>query len=381
MFINFAPINFQYKITQNSRLNQSITNPSRSLLAYDTVSFGAMKKKEFDGIDLAVVEKFKAPIEKFNNNEDLQNWAGKKAKAIANKDFGGRQTSTEIQRKVILNEWSDYVFNETDAYKNTAALLILNAITKDLKSDSDNIPPALNKGVLADCIYEIDKNIKSAPKYQFDFNKMYQNKLRVFYMDDGETNTGETATKWIVIPSVEHDRENFETNLKKMKALSYKTWCTKSNNAVPYLVKGDFHVYLENGKPKLGVRFVGDKIQEIQGTNNNNRIPFTYFDVIDNYIKENNFKLSNRALDELNSAKRVKKELQKIKVDLKAAIEVNDIKTIYNYFGIETEEDKDGYLIISAYKQPSKDYTFKDIGINENRLLEKVKKIKGDADY
>ena len=37
-------------------------------LKYDTVSFGAMKKSQFDGIDLYIIKKFKARIEKFNSN-------------------------------------------------------------------------------------------------------------------------------------------------------------------------------------------------------------------------------------------------------------------------------------------------------------------------
>ena len=104
MFINLNPINFQYKTTQGHTQNQRATKFHLAPLAHDTVSFGAMKKKEFAGIDLAVVEKFKAPIEKFNTNADLQNWAGDKAKAIANKDFGGRREETEIHRKAILKE-------------------------------------------------------------------------------------------------------------------------------------------------------------------------------------------------------------------------------------------------------------------------------------
>ena len=381
MFVNFTPINFQNKSFQNIPKQQNIKYPNLAPLAHDTVSFGAMKKKEFEGIDFAVVEKFKAPIEKFNSNEDLQNWAGDKAKAISNNDFGGRQAETKIQRKAIIKEWADYVFNENDAYTNTTALLILNAITKDLKPDNDNIPPALNKGVLADCIYEIDKNTKSDQKYQFDLNKMYQNKLRAFYMDDIETDTGEYDTKWVIIPSKKHDPENFEANVEKLKALSYKTWCTKSNNAEPYLAEGDFHVYLENGKPKLGVRFVGDKIKEIQGERNNNRIPIDYLDVMQKHISENNLELTNNAEDEIKSAESTKIEIKKIKNDLKDAIENNDVKTIYKYFGIEVEEDKDGYLTIFEYEQPSEDYTFQDLGIDENKLLEKVKKIEGDADF
>ena len=340
-----------------------------------------MKKTMFDGIDLAVIQKFSAPIEKFNSNEDLQDWANEKAEEIANKDYEGRSEETKIQRKAMIKEWADYVLKENDAYKKTTALLILNAITKDLDSDNDNLPPVLNKGVLADCIAEIDENTKNDSKYQFNLNKMYKNKLRVFYTDDIETSTGETATKWVIIPSEEHDPENFEANVEKLKALSYKTWCTKSFNAKPYLTKGDFHVYLEDGKPKLGVRFVNDKIQEIQGEKNNGTIPINYLDIIQKHISEHNLSLAETAQNEIQSAKKAKEEIEKAKKDLSEAIKNNDIKKIYEYFKINVEENKDGYLTISKYEQPYKDYTFKDFGIDEKKLLEKVKKITGNADF
>ena len=381
MFVNFTPINFQNKSFQNIPKQQNIKYPNLAPLKHDTVSFGAMKKSAFEGIDLAVVQKFQAPIEKFNSNDDLQKWAGYKAEAITENDFGGRHEETEIQRNAMLKEWSDYVLDENNAYKKTTALLILNAITKYLEPDNDNIPPVLNKGVLADCISEIDKNTKIDPKYQFDLNKMYQNKLRAFYMDGTETDTGETGTKWIIIPSAKHDPKNFKANVEKLKVFSYKTWCTKSSNAEPYLWQGDFHVYLENGKPKLGVRFVEEEIKEIQGEQNNNKIPLNYLDIIQKYISENKLKLTTDAKKEIKSAKLIKTEIKKIKKDLKEAIKKNDVKKIYNYFEIGVEEDKDGYLTISKYVQPSKDYTFKDLGIDENKLLEKVKRIEGDADF
>ena len=66
---------------------------------------------------------------------------------------------------------------------------------------------------------------------------------------------------------------------------------------------------------------------------------------------------------------------------MKDAIKNNDAKTIYRYFRIDVEEDKDGYLTISAYKQPSYDYTFEDLGMDENKLFEKVKYIKGNANF
>ena len=66
---------------------------------------------------------------------------------------------------------------------------------------------------------------------------------------------------------------------------------------------------------------------------------------------------------------------------MKDAIKNNDVKTIYKHVGIDVEEDKEGYLTISEYRQPFKDYTFKDLGIDENKLFKKVKKIKGDGNF
>ena len=80
MSINFSPINLCNKVNQTNPKKQNINYPKFKPLAYDTISFGAMKKTMFDGIDLAVIQKFSAPIEKFNSNEDLQDWANEKSR-------------------------------------------------------------------------------------------------------------------------------------------------------------------------------------------------------------------------------------------------------------------------------------------------------------
>ena len=357
------------------------------------VSFGALKKNQFDGIDFAVVEKFKAPIEKFNANSDLQDWAKGQAESIANTDFDGRQQETRIQRKAMLKEWTDYIFKENDAYNSATALLILNAITKDLKPDNDKLPPVLNKGVLADCISEIDKNTKADKKYQFDLNKMYETKLRAIYLEDAKTENGNTG--WVVIPSKINDPEHFEQNVEKLKTLSHKNWCTKSFNAEPYLSQGDFHVYLENGQPKLGVRFVLDRIQEIQGEKNNGKIPIGYFEEVKDHIKDNGLKLGQNAKEEIEAAKKFKKKIDRIKKDLKDAIKNKDVRAIFEYFGLieeksltlwekifKSQKNKDTELLeIFTYRQPSKGFTFSDLGIDEDMLFERVKSVKGIADF
>ena len=80
--------------------------------------------------------------------------------------------------------------------------------------------------------------------------------------------------------------------MRILKSLSHPSWCTKSFAAAPYLKQGDFHVYLENGKSKLGLRFEGDKMIEIQGPNNDSRIPFESLDALREHIEKENLDAS-----------------------------------------------------------------------------------------
>lgn len=404
---------FSIRTTNNKSINNAAEKRSG-------LSFGAMKKHEFDGIDFAVVEKYKAPIEKFNSNDDLQKWAGEKINNIKNQDYGGRLETTQIGRSLILKQWFEHLAN--NRYSNTQSLIILSFITRDLKPNNDVLPPVLNNSILRETINEADKNIrqnnyekkliekqtsdeikklkesgistaeikekiktlkkenklKSWEPYLFDFNKKYTNKLQAHYLKD--TVITEQDSKWIVIPSKENNPLGFSENVKMLQTLSHKNWCTKTTNALPYLQRGDFHIYFENGQPKLGVRFIHGRIEEIQGELNNDIIPNKYFELLKNYIEENSLELKIHAQDQIDNAEIKKEMYAKIQNELKQEIEDNNVEAIMNYFEIECKKDKDGRLIISEYKQPDK-YNFADIGIDENRLFEKIYKIEGDADF
>lgn len=84
---------------------------------------------------------------------------------------------------------------------------------------------------------------------------------------------------------------------------------------------------------------------------------------------------------EMKDTNYLETEVIKIKSDLKEAIEKNDASRIFEYFGIDVEADKSGLLTISEYRQPLSDITYSDVGIDENRLFEKIKTIQGDADF
>ena len=268
--LSFCNIGFNrnnIKKTANFRLNK---------LNCDTVSFSSLKKSKFSGIDLMVVNKFKAPIEKFNTNEDFQNWCKEKVEneIISKKEeiVKSCDSQAKLQKDKILSDWIDYVMVENAAYSPAIQLLILSSITSDLSYESNHLSPSLDKRVLADTLAEISENSKNDRNYNCNFDKLYRNKLFTGVVCENNS-FDNTLTGWITIPSKTNDPDNFEDNVKKLQTLSHDSWCTKTYNARPYLAEGDFHIYLDNGKPKLGVRFVEDEIAEIQGEKNNSKSP------------------------------------------------------------------------------------------------------------
>jgi len=345
------------------------------------LNFEAMKKSQFVGIDRFVVESFKAPIEKFNAMEDFQNWSKDLAKKFKKKNLLGRTQETTVQRKSMIKEWFDYITKENKAYSWATRLLILAGITSGLKKDEDTIPAVLNKGVLADTISNAQQDLTNNPKFQFNFDTTYRNNLRSFYMDNDVSTSYGTDTKWVIIPSKKHDEKNFEANVEKLKMLSHKSWCTKSLNAEPYLAQGDFHIYLENGKPKLGVRFVGNSIQEIQGPQNNSRIPLEYLDLFKKHINENNYRLTANARDEVKTSEKTQQRINKIKNDIAPLIKNKDYIAIFKYFNIPAKELPNGMLEIGYYCTPNSLFTWKDIGVDENKLFENVERISGHAEF
>ena len=378
MKISFNPIN----IINYNHYRKNIKKYSNiAPLSFDTVSFGSMKKEEFVGVDYAAIRKFRAHIEKFNSYDDFLAWEQEKIDEITKKSYPARRIQADSERKAMLNEWFNYVTKENATYNKSHQLIILSAIIKDLNPNNDKLPPVLNRGALAECIDELDAKLKENPKYCFDFNKMYSNKLQEFYLDDN-INTGETATKWVVIPSKAHDSDNFEKNIDKLKTLSHRSWCTKSRGAKTYLEQGDFHIYLENGKPKLGLAFNNQgMLYEIEGEKNNRKIPVKYLEILENYIKENNITTTKFAESCLITSRKVEQKTAEIKDKLKQVLDSNDSKAIFNMFGITVKEDENGNLIISHYCQPSFDYSFDDLGIDENELLKKVIRIEGNANF
>lgn len=359
-------------------------NMPRICPAYFSPSFTAMKKSEFKGTDWLVVEKYKAPIQSFKTHDDFIDWTNKRCDEILKKDYTARSKEATKQRKAILKEWRNYLYVDNQEYSPAERLLILDNITKGLEKDNDAIPLTLDQDVLADTIYNLQKGLEADPnKKEYNFNKTYQKNLRLLFMWDEESSTGTDMTGWVVISSQKNDPDNIKTNIEKLKLFSHKDWCTaKTSKAKLALSKGDFHIYLDNGNPKLGIRFEGNEVKEIQGPKNDRVIPFQYFDVCKSYIDINQFKLR----PDIDFAVRLGESFKEKYTPL--INEIKESKTeeeIFEKLGIEAQRDKNGLLTLSHFGLPEEmeddEITYEYLGINLNKLLKNVKEIKGDADF
>lgn len=336
------------------------------------VSFQAMKKSQFDGIDFAVVEKYKAPIEKFNTHDDFQNWAKEECYEVLDRDLGGRNSTIAASRNRMQDEWEDQL-KKDGRFTPAEQLVILNGIVSGVKPTNDTLLPAYSRQVLGASMSEVEAKLKQDKFYQFNFGNIYRQKLRNFYMDGNTEFTG-----WVKIPSRDHDRENFDDNVKRLVALSSPHWCTKANHALSYLADGDFHIYFDKGAPKIGLRIIDDGIEEIEDDLNRRVLPPDYFNILKDYVEENDYQICGKAQNEYKASEQMSEGIEQAQKKLGSAIEECDAEKILNYVGIDTKRNKDGKLIISHYNQP-KYYTFADLGVNEDKMFEQISKIKGDA--
>ena len=254
-------------------------------------NFTSMKKSQFEGIDYAVVEKFKAPIEKFNTNSDLQTWAGGKCNDIVHTNYGGRETNTFFQRREEINRWKkelDYDDSKTSAEK----LLILDGLTKSLKPDDDTYVSSYNEEVLEKTLNGVKSKINKNKDSKFDFGEIYkQNLIRANMGDENK----DKNPVWVHISSRREDRANYPKNVERLKILSSNHWCTKTDHAKDFLKDCDFDIYFEDYAPKIAIKSEEGYIVELEDELNSRSVPEKYKKIVDDYIKSNDMVLSDTA--------------------------------------------------------------------------------------
>lgn len=377
--------------------NLSLSSPLKS----DTVSFKGYNHLRLDGFDSVCASDFKLHLEKFKNKEAFDDWARQELTSafdLTKYEADNKELSDE--RKSILTEWKTYLESdesEVNMKKEPAlSLLIFSSITKKLKADNFELPPIFAKDVLIRTVSSLDARLKSNKNALFNFEKTYRSNMCVCFVETEDAKDKlSNKNGWVKIDSLKNDEKHFKENVKKLKMLSSRGWCLKSGSyASDYLSYGDFHLYFADGKPKVGIRMIDNKVAKIQGSLNNDNTPANYYDEIENYINQNNFDTSE-VTKELQKAKRVSKELNKVKADIAPMLKKKDYSAVFKYFGIEVKEQNRGKLLallglsknqetkktISHYAQPSDFYSYSDLGISENELLKNVVKIEKDATF
>ncbi len=334
------------------------------------LNFCAMKPNQFKNIDYACVRKFKAPVEKFNTINDFKEWANKKFNEIIIKDLRGKNDETIFQRTMITEEWKAFLLNSCSA---STALIVISSLLKNIKSSNDNLPPVFCKDSFEKTINTITDELKHDKDYQFNFSTIYKSFLQNHLLGKN------IKSGWVIIPSQMNVQNNFKQNVSLLKLLSNKTWCTKAYMAEAHLKNGDFHIFMQNGTAKLCLRFVGDEVVEIQNERNDSKIDYKIFHEIKRYINENELKLSGKAKINFDEAQNLYKDFENIQTELNKAIKSNNAELIYKYLGFEPEINENRELSIREFKQPSKYTSFAELGIDENKLLEKTHTIRGNA--
>ena len=334
-------------------------------------NFEAMKPNQFKGFDYSCVRKFKAPVEKFNTENNFYTWAQNKVnKLIDKKIIAGKSNYTVAQRRDLIYEWVEGVGR--DLLNSSILLIILSSILKELKETNDKLPEIFIPEVVNNSINEIKNKLEKDKDFKFNFKDIYCKNLKNEYLKD------DNYTGWIKIPYLENDSKNFQNNVNKLKILSNNTWCTKSITAKVLLKLGDFHIWLKDGNPKIALRFKDDLITEIRNELNQNSLTQEDFDVVQSYILEKGFAMEGTAINTYQKAKKIATTLQK----LNKAIGENSANKefeIFKYFGFHPTKCTDNSISISEYRKPTEEFTFAELGFDETELFKNVSEIRGNA--
>jgi hypothetical protein len=225
---------------------------------------------------------------------------------------------------------------------------------------------------------------------------MYTHRLRDNLLMD--MNLSNNDAIWVKIPSIKHDPENREENIRRLEILSNRNWCTRSSvdKAEDALLDGDFYIYLARKskiwEPQVGMASCKGKIDQIQGAENNNFIPLPLLSKIKEFIEAEGLKTQSIITDEgpkATVAIMIGDKLNEVDLDTKKsfskAIKEDDIFTVLKFLQIKNKVLENGNFEIYGYK-PSYllDHNrgctvpYSMLGIDEDKLLKDVEVINGN---
>jgi hypothetical protein len=195
-------------------------------------------------------------------------------------------------KKNAFEQWWKYLTDE-EPYKNNPAFIysILKPIIDSSPEDTKAGPPPLNSESLATIWDEITKNNVT----QMNVLKQYR-KISSELDKKGVQRIGTSGNnEWIKIPSKISDPDNYPTNLGKLQRFSQGTgWCiAREYHSDLYLSKGDFWLYLVEGRPMVAIRMIGNKVEEIRGHNNDETKLEPFWQEVISFLHKTNFDYQN----------------------------------------------------------------------------------------
>ncbi len=253
-------------------------------------------------------------------------------------------------------------------YEDAFKYLMLNeTLTKVYrqKRENDNVKILMDKRNLEETIKshmllseKVLEVIYSNKGSYTNFSTLYFYALDVFYQsmkEGGEIVLNGLNTfnkgKWIRFEGKKYKPLSYLKNAQKLSAMVVDTpWCTKEQ-ATSHLVEGDFYLFVDNdNKPHIGVKLIGEKIDEVRGIKNGNaqEIEEEYRDVVIEFLTKNkNIKFGEEWLNKEMWNKRLVGYIEKIEsgnfgsIDIKQMIydltEVVDYKAHYAQCGNRKE--------------------------------------------
>lgn len=379
-------MNIQFNLFQNVNSRKVQSQPAIRYqygLKQDTVSFGAIKKSQLDPYQLLCANYFKAPLEKFNEKEDLKNWAREELLKKMDVNAYPCESQLDTQERVDrLTNWREYLLN--DEYMKdhpTIAVFIADSITRDLYPETKNFPPLYDQEIMSETLSEMDKILEKNPKATIGFKNKYQENIRQKMLETAEIFPDKKLkgrAYWVHVPSMEKDSENIDRNLKTLNVISTEAWCTKGHFAKKYLKEGDFYILMDKNQPEISVRTEGDKIVEVRDRNHDANIPLTYSESVKEL--KNGQSLDGYDL-EIQNLEHRKALVDFAKQMIQEDIDSKNYANILRSCGIEVKVLDDGMLELSKFKKPHREYTYQDLGINENEMFRHIHAIRGTADF
>ncbi len=209
------------------------------------------------------------------------------------------------QKKRVFSEWTEYIRTTHLEHSPAFSCMMLTQIFDTSDEKIETPPSPVNAAVVAGVLEKLNQGqdinlVKTYEKDLSDHNLKYSAKI-----------PSQGKGDWVHVPKKSKTtEEEYQLNLEKMRGFSRPNrWCTGSGMETTYLPLGDFYFYVINGEAKVAIRFLGEKIVEIQGKGN--RRPFTYWKEITDFIEQMKFDKDSLHYKELEKIKLLNEDLNK----------------------------------------------------------------------